>query len=399
MKKCMLIVLISAFTLSSLGALCYAQTARTMANTSKKGSLLIFPLIKVGQKDSQDTIITISNDFVGNPYGYVRLQCVWKTPKGCACSKFDFRLTDNQPISFSAKTGKGIDNNPVTSKKPIVQVQAFPNDGSNVGELKCWAINGTTKNPISFNWLSGDAIIGEDDNESWEYSAWRFAVGYGVANLATVPNSIVNNVGTLRLTGLPTTYDACPQKTIYNFVEQAPNPAAATYPESTDTPGGFRTVDNRVTLIPCKQDCLTRTNTVVRASLDVHNEYETSSGTYACLDCNSTSTAFFSKSLAGTDLRTSQIDNPSVFINLQSPGGMITVDDRFAGTQGDVDCQRSIEKGGVLAIPMIGVSSMRFSSSKGPVAGETPTILGPPQPYIMDGSWTPVGEVTIEYAP
>ncbi len=48
MKKCMLIALITVFTLVSFGALCFAQSRRGVANTSKKGSLLVFPLVKVG---------------------------------------------------------------------------------------------------------------------------------------------------------------------------------------------------------------------------------------------------------------------------------------------------------------------------------------------------------------
>ncbi len=46
MKKCMLIALIMIFTLSVLGTFCCAQLDRTVTNTSKKGSLLIWPLVK-----------------------------------------------------------------------------------------------------------------------------------------------------------------------------------------------------------------------------------------------------------------------------------------------------------------------------------------------------------------
>jgi len=291
MKKCMLIVLIMVFAVVSFGALCFAQSPITVANTSKKGSLLIFPLVKVGPNEVQDTIITISNDYTSK----VNMQCVYRTPKACACAPFDFSLTANQSISFSVKNGKGLDGSIfVTSKLPKVQVAAFPKNGQLAGELKCWAVDGDDA-PMSFNYLSGDAIIREAINESWEYSAWRFSVGYEVTTGVRVPNSVTGDIGsqigTLRLTGTPQTYDACPRNVIYNIIEQATDPSAVAY-QPGDT-GGYRRVDNRMTLIPCKQDCVGNTNTVVRADMSRRNEYETSGHAYACLDCSDNTTAFF----------------------------------------------------------------------------------------------------------
>jgi len=239
MKKCMLIAFITIFTLSVVGATCYAA-ARTMANTSKKGSLLIFPLIKAGLKASQDTVISISNDY----YAAVHLECIYKLPTNCFCDPFNFTLTPNQEISFSAKTGKGLDGD------PIPKIGTLPEfDLSTVGELKCWATdnNATMHHPISFNWLSGQAIIGEDDNRSWAYSAWRFAVGSGIPNLG-----LVGVPGTLRLTGTPFSYDACPSRLMFNFIEQTPTATGPFPMDVSDRGGTFQTANDLLTLIPCK---------------------------------------------------------------------------------------------------------------------------------------------------
>ena len=170
MKKCMLIALITVFALVSFGVLCFADSLRGVANTSKKGSLLIFPLIKVGlgEQDSNDTIITISNDYPAR----VNLKCRYQTPESCYCDTFSFALTGNQPISFRAETGEGLDGKEILPKN--IKVDRFPTAGGQyAGELRCWAV-GASGQPISYNWLSGTATVVEGDNQTWEYSAWRF---------------------------------------------------------------------------------------------------------------------------------------------------------------------------------------------------------------------------------
>ena len=121
MKKCMLIALITVFALVSLGALCSAQSRIGVANTSKKGSLLVFPLVKVAATaDSNDTIITISNDYPLR----VNLLCRYQTPQNCACETFDFALTGNQSIAFSARTGYGLDGEEVLPRN--ITLAAIP---------------------------------------------------------------------------------------------------------------------------------------------------------------------------------------------------------------------------------------------------------------------------------
>ena len=384
MKKRMLIALVTAFSLLAFGASCFAGNPnRSVANTSKKGSLLIFPLIQIGAKDSQDTIISITNDYTSS----VKIQCLYKYPDNCACNPFDFFLTANQSLAFSAKTALGIDGKALPKVglvKPNVS-EFDPGQGYTIGELKCWAVNGSG-NPISFNWLSGEAIIGEDDNRSWEYSAWRFAVGYGIQNTKTLGGG-----HTLALTGTPTTYDACPQRLIFDIMEQVEDPSLPTYPIG---PSGVQTVDNRITLIPCKQDCA-GTDTLVRAKLYRYDEYENSRFPFTCFDYDNRTTAFFSKSLSGQDELKTQIYNYWHFTHLYTPGGMVVVD---TDLQDSAACPSgSGFPDATYGIPVLGVMSKRFHGVGGPIAGDTPTVHGPAQPQVTDINGNPVGDVTISY--
>lgn len=383
MKKCVLIALMAAFSLLTYGASCFGGTpSRTVANTSKKGSLLIFPLIKIGDLGSQDTIITLTNDYTSS----VNLNCFYKYPSNCACAEFSFFLTANQSLAFSAKTGRGVDGKDLpTVGRVKPYVPRFGRDlGYKVGELKCFAVN-SGGYPISFNFLSGTATIGEDDNQSWEYDAWRFAVGYGIQH-----NKQVAAQRILTLTGTSMTYDACPQRLIFDIEEQAPVPSATVYPLGD---GGARTVDNRITLVPCKQDCVSDNETMVRASLKRYSEYENDASPYTCFNCDSNATALFSKSLSGTDALNTQIYSAYDFMHIGTPGGMVVVD---TDIQESADCPNGFNDA-LYGIPVLGVMSKRFHGVRGPIAGETPTVLGPPQPQVKDASGREVGAVTIRY--
>jgi len=376
MKKCMLIAFITIFSLVSIGELCSAQSRRGVANTSKKGSLLIYPLIKVDPPngDGNDTIITISNDYPARVY----LQCRYQTPNGCECDPFDFSLTANQSIAFSARTGKAANGSTISGSKP----DPFPANLAPVGELRCWAIQSTgTKTPVSWNHLSGTATLLEGENQSWEYSAWRFAVGYGVKVGTPVPNSTDNGKFALRLTGTPTSYDACPEKLLFNFFRQVSDPEDSPYPY-TDT-GRDTDAENRITLVPCKQDCVS--STPFRARIETSDENEDSDDTYACVNCTTRETAMYDKSLSSTTFE--HPTNP--FVGHGTPGGMAIV----INTPNTDEC-REVN----LGIPMVGVISNRFGSIDGPIAGDTPTVYGRGQAYLKNADGTDSNiEVMMKY--
>lgn len=401
MKKRMLIALITIIPLLFFGALCFAGSdyARTVANTSKRGSLLVFPLVRVGPAEYQDTIITITNDYSTA----VHIQCMYSTPENCACDGNNFTLTPYHSVAFSAKTRVAPDNEFFYDEKHrVIGMPAFPWDNQTVTDatLRCWAVDDVAPyRPISYNYLSGSAIIGEDTNQSWQYSAWRFAVGYAIKTNTPVPSAGSSAPFQLRLTGLPRTYDACPGKLLFNFIEQAPDPTANQYPEGARK--GYRTVDNRLTLVPCKQDCVSSDNeSIVRVTLGVRDEYENSGGTYACFDCDDNTTAFYHKSLSGKSPLTTQIEDPNTFRgyplgDIWTPGGYIEVS---TALNGDNNCS-GIGKTAVRGIPVLGVMAHRFSSPDGPIAGDTPTVIAPPQAYLTDISGNNMEEVVIRYSP
>jgi len=381
MKKCMLIALITIFALVSVGALCSAQpTYRSkigVTNTSKKGSLLIYPLVKVSpeQADGNDTIITLSNDYPG----LVKIVCQYSVPDGCLCGTLrDFTLTANQSISFSAKTGRDLDGQqlPLRAGAP-----PWPWNGEYTGELRCWAVKGD-KWPIAWNHLSGTATLIEGEGEerrSWQYSAWRFAVGYDVQHNTIVPDAQGNDTKTIRLTGSPTTYDACPSSLIFNHITQVQDPAIGPY--------GDNETENKLTLVPCKQDCVDGGDRTVGVTFDLYDETELSSVVYACIDCTDSASAYYSKSL------TTKVDNPSLFTSreMKGPSGMGIVKN-FPFPISDRGC-----KGLSYGIPVVGVISNQFSSPTGPIAGETLTVHGRGQPHVLDSSGGILGEVIMTY--
>lgn len=397
MKKNMLIALILLLTLSVFVAVCSAALLG-MANTTKKGSLVVWPLIKVGPDDEpwRDTIITFSNDYTSK----VAVMCCYKYPVQpnledpvCQHECFDFSLTGSQEVSWSARTGLTLDGTLFPkSGQAANRFKDFEGTGDHdddliIGELKCWAVDGS-KNPISFNWLSGTAVIGEGPDMTWQYSAYRHRVGNDIAN-----KGLVGEAGdhTLLLTGTSTTYDACPSGLLFNIIEQTDNESITrpTFPvhDSLAGPEDYRTVKNVLTLVPCKQDLVDDNNTIVRAYINVYNENESSSYANTCVGCgqDNASIEVYTESLLS-----SKFHENSVFTNLKgTPGGVIYVTSESNGS--NAQCQ-----GSTAYIPMYGVMSTQTYSINGPIAGEAATLLGPPQPYVLqDGS--PTYPVAIKY--
>ncbi len=144
MKKYMLVSLLIAFLLVTVGGPCLAGT---VANTSKKGSLLIFPLIRTDTTvypnfgtESWETLITIGND----NYYSVNVCCVFVLKDACDRVEQCFILTPNQPITFKASDGTDLDGDNVLDSGI---------DFGNVAEAKCWVTSqedsgATTQNVI-----------------------------------------------------------------------------------------------------------------------------------------------------------------------------------------------------------------------------------------------------------
>jgi len=251
-----------AITLVTVG---FASAASNVANTSQKGSLLIFPKIYIDLAaegaNFTDTWVTIGNDYFED----VWVKCYWVNSNQ-DIADFMFRLTPNQPIAFSAAYGTGLGDSGITvpafTPYPYTSTKGF-------GELKCWAVNAAGDQQISWNHLYGTAVIVQE-NGAVAYNAWSFA-----AKLALKANG--GKAGEILLNGTDR-YDACPTYLVTNFV-----PAGIT---QTQNPWG-REVDPDLTLVACKQDLRQdRTPTVVKAKFDVWNENETKyTGAYQCVTC------------------------------------------------------------------------------------------------------------------
>jgi hypothetical protein len=238
-----------------------ASAAQNVANTSQKGSLLIFPKIEVfGRSGSTpggplaqppglvDTTILLGNDY----YQDVWVKCYW-VDSDQQIQDFMFRLTPNQVIIFDALLGLG---DGYASIPPFM---------GGVGELKCWAVDAAGDQQIAFNHLYGNAVISQE-NAAVVYNAWSFTAR-GVAQ-----GSPVGAPGNLQLTGQNGAYDACPQYLVTNFIPAIPAPGA---------------INPDLTLVPCKQDLRQdRTPTCTKAKFDIWNENETKyTGAYRCFKC------------------------------------------------------------------------------------------------------------------
>jgi hypothetical protein len=240
-----------ALVVALVGMVSMASAAQYVANTSQKGSLLIWPKIIV-QQNAVDTIVFMANDYFQD----VWVKCYW-VDWDQQIEDFMLRLTPNQPIAFSAATGASYD----MWGLGVVTVPPFT-DGNLTGELKCWAVNDNGDSQLSFNHLYGNAWINTED-AGVVYDAYAFAA-------KTAFGTTVGTGGTLLLNGT-TQYDACPQYLVFNFV-----PA-----------GTMLELDPDLTLVPCKQDLRQdRSRTCTKAKFDVWNSNETKfTGAYQCMLC------------------------------------------------------------------------------------------------------------------
>jgi hypothetical protein len=347
MKKLPLAAVITILIVASSSTWCLAQADRTVANTSKKGSLLIWPLIKV---TPADTIIKLNNEY----FKSVKVKCAYRMPFPSRHQDWVLELLPNQPISWRASTGRRPDG------KAILQDGESPPglERGTAATLVCWAVDAATQQ-IAWNWLTGDAIVGEGTKQHWQYSAWRFAVN------ASTTGADAGLPGSMLLTGDSGNYDACPTSLSFTVQRQAPDLSAAF---------AAGTVNNQLTLVSCNFDLSSDKSATVYAKLQTHDEYGDSLPDASVLVGSSLpATHWFSESLTSAKLFHDDASNP--FVELATPRGIILVHGRqdasFPGTSG---------------VPLIGVLSTQFASLKGPVAGSSPTAAGLGQAYVRDAS-------------
>jgi hypothetical protein len=239
MKKTALIVGITTAMAISSSAVFAAN-----ANTSQKGSLLIYPKIDV--REGVTTWVRIVNDGLSA----VTVKCYYMDVYKQR-NDFEFLLTRNQPFVFDAETGD--------SPQPIAKgANAFP-AGYGYGELVCFAVNPEGTALANFNNLAGTALV-VNNGQATEYNAWAFK--YNGTNSP--------GVGDLLLNG--TAYDSCPAYLFGQF-----SPVGSLTPVGA---AGSTVID----ISSCKQDLRQDFNiNITKLQFDVWRYDETRyTGAYDC---------------------------------------------------------------------------------------------------------------------
>jgi hypothetical protein len=271
-----------------------AFAAPNVTNVTQKGSLLIWPDIRVdadGVEGTWDTLVRISNDGSLD----VDVICYWMDGNK---NRVDFiiTVTRNMPAWFNAWTGNGVPNvnrfpqslangfdNPFLISPGFTTEAADVNTAYHRGLLACWAIDGGAQNQVKWNHLSGTATVYNANIGAYEYNAYAFFVPTG---LDQEPVGITP--GTLNLNGVE--YDSCPLYQIGQFTpvdvalpaNQQPNT------EPLNTPGGnpLSVWGNRLALTGCNinlnQDWVP---VWTKLQFDVWNEDEVRfTGAFECAD-------------------------------------------------------------------------------------------------------------------
>jgi hypothetical protein len=220
------------------------------ANTSQKGSLLIYPKIDV--RAGTTTWVRLVNDGL-NP---VTVKCYYMDVLKNRVD-FEFALTKNQPVIFDARTGYS----------PTKPANAFP-AGPGIGELVCFAVSNDGTALRNFNNLAGTATVVVPGAGASEYNAWAFKFNASA-------NAAEPGAGDLKLTGQPGAYDSCPA---YLFGQFSPRGTAA--------PGGGVYGDTIIDISSCKQDLRQDyTPHWTKLQFDVWRSDETRyTGAYHCAD-------------------------------------------------------------------------------------------------------------------
>jgi len=253
-----------------------ALAAQDVANTSQKGSIIVWPKVVVERSDPKDpfskvntdTVITLANDWTS----LVDVKCYWMDEYQ-GIQDFMFRLTKNQVVWFRASDGSGMEGREAVVVTPFEGVY---------GELKCWAVDVAGDTQISHNHMFGTATTYDYlAGTAWEYSAWGFAARVG-ADGKPLRGKPIGDPGQLRLTGENDgkSYDACPQYLLGIFMANGSD-----WVDDYQNVVDLSTTD--LTLVPCRQDLRQdRTPTITKAQFDIWNEDEVkSTGAYLCFKC------------------------------------------------------------------------------------------------------------------
>jgi|SRR5271165_1275088 len=284
------IALLAATSVAALFAASSAFAAQNVANTSQKGSLLIWPKISVDP--GVDTIVEISND---SNFG-IHLYCEYvNEAKGRA--PFDLFVSGKGTVSWDVRTQTGDHAQPPPFPTNIGGGPALPAGifaDANRGELVCFATEASARFQVAWNELTGTGTYLDLANGSpgvvqprqgFKYNAWAFAARCAPTTSSTstcpasglAPDSATVEQGTpgdLVLSGGGDgNYDACPVYNIVNFM-----PYGATL-------GNISAGSQWLSVSGCDQDLREKYNLhLTKLFFSVFNAAESSFNAYACVD-------------------------------------------------------------------------------------------------------------------
>lgn len=245
-------------------AMTIGNASAQVASTSKKGSLLVYPVINV--ESGSDTMIEISNDYTTTVHVECKYINEWK-----GRVDFDFNLTAKQTASWTVGALSGDQVTP----PPFPSDGRYPSFGSNKrGELICYAVSPDLINQVAFNHLHGNAIV-TVGGSSFRYNPWAFQALDAAGAPSAAVNVPVGVPGKILLQGLPNTYDACPAYNVTTFM-----PNGAVLPPLTARA-------NYYNFSSCNQD-LRQDYSVYRTKLQFEKVWNSNeqgfSGAYSCAD-------------------------------------------------------------------------------------------------------------------
>jgi hypothetical protein len=333
MKKTSAISFATATSIAALFAASSAFAAQNVANTSQKGSLLIWPLITTdtssGEYGPQDTFVELSNDANSS----IHVECEYvNEEKGRV--NFDFELTGKQTASWDVGTQNGDEVVP-----PPFPTNAgsppFPGDPHR-GELVCFATNQGRQYQVAWNELTGSATVmnlsttsASQPKQGFKYNAWAFAARNSTGLAPDKQNMSQGTPGTLVLSGANAAgaYDACP---LYNTANFMPNGA---------TLGNVTTIKNDLAVVGCNQDLREQYQLhLTKLDFTVWNSHENSfTGAYYCTDSVETVTLNAPPVTAGTNFN---------YSTLQTPDARFQVD----GISASPPCSFSTQATGLLGV-------------------------------------------------
>ncbi|MGE3840174.1 MAG: hypothetical protein AB7I50_01170 [Vicinamibacterales bacterium] len=279
-----------------------ASAAPNVTNVTQKGSLLVFPDIRVDRNagnlagaplaGSFDTLIRIQNDGSSD----IDLKCYWMDGHK---NRVDFILpiTKNQAVWFDADSGRGSTNiNPFPqaaangfnagTRHPFLEFGgtaiADGNDGFGPyrrGVLVCWVVDAGSQNQVKWNHLSGTATV-YSANTAYEYNAYAFFVPTGA------DHDPVGVAGIINLNGLE--YDACPLYQIGQFtpVDSTGAGLGAGFQPGVFNPAGPAISWNRLVVTGCNLNLNQDWAPVwTKLQFDIWNADEVKfTGAYECAD-------------------------------------------------------------------------------------------------------------------